>query len=102
LASSALFIWVLFPVYGLYYGLTDGVSRALVSDLAPVHLKATAFGTYYFVIGVVALPASLIAGALWQTLGPTFAFLYGAVMALIAVLIIGFFVQTDRLTTVET
>jgi len=101
-ASSALFIWVLFPVYGLYYGLTDAVPKALVSDLAPVHLKATAFGTYYFVIGVVALPASLIAGALWQILGPTFAFLYGAVMALIAVLIIGFFVQTDRLTTVET
>ena len=97
-APSALVIWILFPVYGLYYGLTDGVSKALVSDLAPPHLKATAFGTYYFVIGVVALPASLIAGTLWQTVGPTFAFLYGAVMAVIAVLIIGLFVRSDRLT----
>lgn len=58
-APSALVISVLFPVYGLYYGLTDGVSKVLVSDLAPPHLKATAFGTYYFIIGVVPLPASL-------------------------------------------
>ncbi|MGZ5539626.1 MAG: MFS transporter [Halobacteriota archaeon] len=95
-ASSALVIWVLFPFYGLYYGLTDGVSRALVSDLAPPHLKATAFGTYYFVVGVVAFPASLIAGALWQTVGPTFAFLYGAFMAVAALLVIGFVVRNDR------
>ena len=95
-ASSALVIWVLFPLYGLYYGLTEGVSRALVSDLAPPHLKATAFGTYYFVVGVVAFPASLIAGALWQTVGPTFAFLYGAFMAVAALLVIGFFVRNDR------
>ena len=95
-ASSALVIWVLFPLYGLYYGLTDGVSRALVSDLAPPHLKATAFGTYYFVVGAVAFPASLIAGALWQTVGPTFAFLYGAFMAVAALLVIGFFVRNDR------
>jgi MFS family permease len=95
-ASSALVVWVLFPVYGLYYGLTDGVSKALVSDLAPPHLKATAFGTYYFVVGAVAFPASLIAGTLWQTVGPTFAFLYGAFMAVAAVLIIGFFVRSDR------
>jgi len=95
-ASSALVVWVLFPVYGLYYGLTDGVSKALVSDLAPPHLKATAFGTYYFVVGVVAFPASLIAGTLWQTVGPTFAFLYGAFMAVAAALLIGFFVRSDR------
>jgi MFS family permease len=97
-ASSALVVWVLFPVYGLYYGLTDGVSKALVSDLAPPCLKATAFGTYYFVVGVVALPASLIAGTLWQTVGPTFAFLYGAFMAVAAFLIIGFFVRSNRPT----
>jgi MFS family permease len=97
-APSALVISALFPVYGLYYGLTDGVSKALVSDLAPPHLKATAFGTYYFVIGVVALPASLIAGTLWQTVGPTFVLLYGAIKAVIAVLITGLFVRSDRLT----
>jgi MFS family permease len=96
-ASSTLLVWILFPLYGLYYGLTDGVSRALVSDLAPTHLKATAFGTYYFVVGVVALPASLIAGAIWQTIGPAYTFFYGAVMASAAALTIGLFVQSDRL-----
>ncbi len=94
-ASSSLIVWILFPVYGLYYGLTDGATKALVSDLAPSHLKATAYGTYYFVVGAVAFPASVIAGTLWQTLGPTFAFLYGAIMAIAAVLIIGFFVHSE-------
>jgi len=98
-ASSALVVWILFPAYGLYYGLTDGVSKALISDLAPPHLKATAFGTYYFVVGAVAFPASLIAGALWQTVGPTFAFLYGAFMAVAALLVIGLFVRNDRPTS---
>ncbi len=98
LASSALVVWILFLVYGLYYGLTDGVSKALVSDLAPPHLKATAFGTYYFVVGAVAFPASLIAGTLWQTVGSTFAFLYGALMAVAGVVIIGFFVHSDQPT----
>ncbi len=96
-ATSWVWIWILFPVYGLYYGLTDGVSKALISDLSPQFLKATAFGTYYFVIGVVAFPASLIAGTLWQTVGPTFAFLYGAAMASIAVLIIGIFVKGEQM-----
>ena len=95
-ASSWIWIWVLFPVYGLYYGLTDGVSKALISDLSPQHLKATAFGTYYFVIGVVALPASLVAGTLWQTIGPTFTFLYGATMALLAIVIISVFVKGSQ------
>ena len=69
--------------------------KALVSDLAQAHLKVTAFGTYYFVVGVVALPASLIAGAIWQTVGPTYAFLYRAVMASAAALTIGLFVHAN-------
>jgi len=99
LAKSSILMWTLFPVYGLYYGLTDGVSKALVSDLAPKTLKATAFGTYYTVIGIVALPASLIAGMLWETFGPPFAFFYGAIMSVAAIITIGLFVkkiETDK------
>ena len=53
---------------------------------------------YYFVVGAVAFPASLIAGTLWQTVGSTFAFLYGALMAVAGVVIIGFFVHSDQPT----
>jgi MFS family permease len=95
LANAPIIIWMLFPVYGLYYGLTDGVSKALVSDLAPKTLKATAFGTYYTIIGIVALPASLIAGTLWQMLGPPYAFFYGAAMSTAAIITIGLFVKKD-------
>ena len=99
LAHSSILMWALFPVYGLYYGLTDGVSKALVSDLAPKTLKATAFGTYYTVVGIVALPASLIAGILWEKFGPPYAFFYGAIMSIAAIITIGLFVkriETDK------
>ncbi len=101
LANSSFIIWMLFPVYGLYYGLTDGVSKALISDLAPKTLKATAFGTYYTIIGIVALPASFIAGTLWQLLGSPYAFFYGAGMSAAAIITIGLFVKQSKPSTLQ-
>ncbi len=84
LAAAPALIWPLFVVYGIYQGLTDGVSRAFVVDLVPGPQRATAIGIYSTAIGLAAFPASLIAGLLWQHLGPAAPFCYGAVMAAIA------------------
>jgi len=65
-------------------GLTDGTSRALVVDLVPAELRATALGVYSMAIGLAALPASVIAGLLWQRVGPAAPFFYGGVMAALA------------------
>jgi MFS family permease len=73
-----------FFTYGLYYGLTEPVERAWVADLAPPHLRGTAFGLYHGVIGLAALPASLLFGLLWQRFGAPTAFLTGAGLALAA------------------
>jgi len=74
-------IWVLFAFYGFYYGMTQGVYRALVCDLVPEEQRGTAFGVYNGVVGMTLLPASLIAGWLWQSVGPAAPFYFGAALA---------------------
>jgi MFS family permease len=85
-AGSEWQVWALFAVYGVYFGLTEGVEKALVADFVPADRRGTAFGWYNLAIGLGALPASLIFGAIWDRWGPTVAFTYGAAMALVAAL----------------
>ena len=61
--------WALFAVYGVYFGLTEGVEKALVADLVPEDRRGAAFGWYNLAIGIGALPASLLFGALWDRWG---------------------------------
>lgn len=84
LAHTVWEAWVLFAVYGLYFGLTEGVEKALIADLSPVRLRGSAFGLYNLMIGIGALPASLLFGWLWQTFGSGAAFGMGAAFALVA------------------
>jgi MFS family permease len=82
--------WVLMTAYGLYYGLTDGVAKALVADLIPSDRRGIAFGAYNAAVGLTAFPASFIAGLLWQGagtwngFGPSAPFIFGAILALVA------------------
>jgi MFS family permease len=83
-------VWMLFALYGLYYAATEGAARALVADLVAAEQRGTAFGWFNAAIGLTVLPASLIAGLLWQGLGawtgfgPSAPFFFGALMALLA------------------
>jgi MFS family permease len=70
LAGAGWQTWVLMIPYGAYYGLTEGVAKAFVADLVPAHLRGTAYGIFNAVVGITVLPASLIAGLLWQGIGP--------------------------------
>lgn len=81
LATTPIHIWILFIVYGLFFGLTEGVERALVADLVPESRRGGAFGLYHLAIGIGALPASLMMGTLWDLFGPPAAFALGAVLA---------------------
>jgi MFS family permease len=95
LAQNAAQVWALFVGYGVYYGLFFGTARALVADLVPPALRGTAYGTWHAVLGLVDLPASLVAGILWQGIGawPGFGaaapFFFGAAMALLAAVLLG-------------
>jgi MFS family permease len=93
LAGAGWQIWLLYALYGVYYGMTEGVARALVADMVRPEQHGTAYGVYNAAVGVTALPASLIAGLLWQGigpwegLGPAAPFLFGAGLALLAALL---------------
>lgn len=69
MAQTGTHVVILFTVYGVYQGMVAGASNALVADLVSPELRGTAFGTYHAVIGLMSLPASLIAGLLWQGFG---------------------------------
>ncbi|MEA4884082.1 MAG: MFS transporter [Clostridia bacterium] len=87
-AQSAWHVWVLYSLYGAYYGLTEGAAKALVADVVPSAKRGTAYGLYNAAIGISALPASVIAGALWQRFGAPAPFIFGAVLALAATLML--------------
>ncbi len=83
-APGPLALWALVLAYGVYYGLTEGVERALVADLVPSQARSTAYGWFHTAVGLTALPASLLAGALWQARGPAWAFGLGAALSVAA------------------
>ncbi len=86
LANAAWQTWLLFAVYGLYLGMSQGVLLAMVADKVPEDQRGTAFGFVNLATGITLLPASLVAGMLWDKVSPAAPFLLGAVFALVAAL----------------
>jgi MFS family permease len=93
LAGKAWQVAGLYVMYGVYYGLTYGTAKAMVADLVPLEVRGTAYGVYNAVMGVLDVPASVLAGVLWQGIGawqgfgPGAPFVFGAAMALAATLL---------------
>lgn len=81
--NSLGYFIVLFIFYGITNSIINSNQRAFVSDLSPRNLKATALGTFHTVVGLMALPASIIAGILWQ-INPIITFLYGTLMGIVS------------------
>ena len=84
LATAVWQVWLLFACYGIYHGIVEGAVRAFVADLVPVEKRGTAYGLYHGVVGLTLLPASLIAGWLWDAVNPAAPFYLGAGLAFIA------------------
>jgi len=83
-ASASWQVWLLFAFYGVYYGMAEGVARAFIADLVPEEKRGTAYGLFHGVVGITLLPASIIAGWLWQTISPAAPFYFGAGLASLA------------------
>jgi MFS family permease len=90
LSRTGLEVWTMYGLYGLFYAATEGTAKALVADLVPAEKRGTAYGLYNAAVGLTALPASVIAGLLWQGLGSwagfgaSAPFFFGAGLALLA------------------
>lgn len=95
LLSSNTAFWGLFALYGVYTALTAGGERALISEIAPSHLKSSALGLHSAVVGIGLLPASLIAGFLWDAVGQAAPFVLGGCLALLASIAV-FFLFTKK------
>jgi MFS family permease len=85
-ASTSWHLWLLFGFYGVYYGIAEGVARAFVADLVPEDRCGTAYGLFHGVVGITLLPASVIAGWLWQAISPAAPFYFGAGLAFLAMI----------------
>jgi MFS family permease len=80
-SGSVWHMWVLFAAYGVYYGIVEGVARAFVADLVPAERRGTAYGYYQTAVGLMLLPASVLAGLLWDKIDPKWTFYFGAILA---------------------
>ena len=96
LSSSIWEIWLLFAVYGIFYGICEGAAKAFVADMVPAERRGTAYGLYNGVVGLIALPASLIAGILWDRIAPAAAFYFGAGLALLAMFGLMFLIKERK------
>jgi MFS family permease len=101
LATNQWQVWCVFLFYGIFYGLTEGVEKAFVADMAPSGQSGTAFGWYNLAIGVGALPASLIFGAIWTWATPAAAFTFGAGLAAVAAALLNLLPVTTNIVTRE-
>jgi len=102
LADSAWQVFVLYALYGVYYGVAFGTTKALVADLVPEDLRGTAYGTYNAVLSIISFPASVIAGVLWQGVGAwegfgaAAPFWFGAMMALLGAVLFALWLPRAR------
>ena len=91
LAKSPFQIWLLFAFYGIYYATTEGVAKAFIADLVVLEHRGKAYGIYNALIGVITLPASVIAGFLWDKVNPSAPFFFGAAISGLAAVILFIF-----------
>ncbi len=87
-AHTTYQIWLIFAFYGLYYATTEGVAKAFVADMVAADHRGRAYGIYNTAIGLVTLPASIIAGVLWDRVSPAAPFIFGAITSLVALLLL--------------
>ena len=101
LAPGTWAVWPLFAIYGVFVAATEGVGRAWVGDHVEAGAVGTAYGVFYAATAAAALAASLIAGLLWTYVGPAAPFVYGAVTAAAAGLLLGGLALAGRLRRAE-
>lgn len=91
--SNEISIWILFLIYGIYFGLVEGAEKALVADLVQPHQRGTAYGLYNLAFGITVFPASLLMGIIWDWKGAAAAFLFNAALGATAALLLATLVR---------
>ena len=95
-AGRAAAVWVLFGLYGVFMGLTEGVQKAFLATIIRPEFKATAFGVYATCTGAAMLPASLIGGWLWDRFSSSATFYFGAATAALSAMLFAALIRGMR------
>jgi len=99
--SNSVTVWILFLIYGIYFGLAEGAEKALVADLVRPSQRGTAFGLYNLAFSITVFPASILMGQIWDWKGPAAAFLVSAVLGTSAAVLLMLMVKTKANGKVE-
>lgn len=99
LVKDPVFLWILFPIYGLYIAATDGVSKVYISEFITQNESGSYFGAYYALTALGTFFASFIGGILWNRIGPSATFYYGSAFSLAAFFICIFFKPKTAIKT---
>lgn len=89
-ATSKISMLIAFILYGIYTAMVTGVERAFIAEIAPTELKGTMLGLHGTIVGIALLPASMIAGLLWENVNVAAPFVLGAILSLVSALILCF------------
>ncbi|MGH9968009.1 MAG: MFS transporter [Pyrinomonadaceae bacterium] len=92
--TNEISVWILFLIYGIYFGLAEGAEKALVADLVRPEQRGTAYGLYNLAFSITVLPASLLMGAVWSWWGPAPAFILAACLGASAAILLLILVRT--------
>ncbi|MDD3519944.1 MAG: MFS transporter [Actinomycetota bacterium] len=101
-SNKSWHIWALFAFYGLFFGFTEGAEKAFVGDLVPAVNRGMAYGFYNLSIGITALPASVIFGLIWKVAGFKIAFITGALLSFISIILLIFLKNPKKKNIVQT
>ena len=95
MTTTALMLWIVTLVYGIFAGLGEGIERAVIGDFAAPTERGTAYGWYNMMLGLSAIPAGLMFGGLWQFFGASYAFSFAGFVALVAALVLHIYVAPN-------
>jgi MFS family permease len=99
IGGSAVLVAGFFVLYGLFQGTYRAIGKALASDLSPGQLRGTGLGFYASTVGLTSLIASVAGGQLWDRLGPSATFWYGAVLGMVGIAAVVILVAGSKPTT---
>jgi len=99
-AANQWMMVAVFVIYGAYTAMIAGVERAFVAEISPPELKGTMLGLQSTVAGIALLPASIVAGLLWDSFGAAVPFVFGAGLSLTAAMILVFFMKNSQVKAI--
>lgn len=94
--TSKLTLVIVFILYGFYTAMVAGVERAFIAEIAPLDMKGTMLGLHSTLVGIALLPASVIAGVLWNSIGSFAPFAFGAMLSILAAVLLTFFFKNEQ------